>query len=248
MQTWFADALVLRLTPFRETDVVVHLLTAEGGALPLLARGARRSVKRFGGALDYFCLLTAEVRPSRQGMGTLLGVELVKAFDGVRNDVDRYYAGCHFLEIVRRGAKEGDPSPELFQLLLSALARCDGDAHLPSLVRIFEVKALACLGYELALEGCPSCGHALTAGATGDREGRVSCVPCAPRGSEALSPGTLLTLRAAMRLPLDRFHTLRFAGGAAQEAGILLEAALGAALGGPLRRPADPLCSFREVP
>lgn len=244
MHALFTDALVLRLTPFRETDVVVHLLTAEGGALALLARGARRSVKRFGGALDYFCHLKAEVRPSRQGMGTLLGVELVRTFDGVRNDVERYYAGCHFLEIVRRGVKEGDPAPELFQLLLSAVTHCAGAVHLPSLVRIFEVKALACLGYELSLQGCPTCGQALTGGAAGDREGRVSCVPCGPQGSAALSPGTLQTLRAATRLPLDRFHTLRFAGGTAHEAGILLEAALEAALGGPVRRPADPRGSF----
>ncbi|NTU59696.1 MAG: DNA repair protein RecO [Deltaproteobacteria bacterium] len=230
MTTHFADALVLRLTPFREADAVVHLLTREAGTLAVMARGARKSQKRFGGALDYFCLVRAEIRPARQGMGALLGVELLRAFEAVRSDVDRYYAGCHFLEVARRGAREGDPAPELFALLEAGLDALDRGAHRESVVRTFQVRALGCLGYEPALDACSACGAPLAEGARADA-GRLACGACARAGAKALSAGTLQTLRAALRLPLERVGTLRFTDAAAAEAAALLDGALAAALG-----------------
>lgn len=235
MNSFLADALVLRLTPFREADVVVHLLTREAGTLSVLARGARKSMKRFGGALDYFCLIRAEIRPARHGMGALLGVELLGSYEAVRNDVERYYVGCHFLDVARRGTREGDPAPELFSLLSACLETLDNGAPCSSLVRIFQTKALRCLGYEPSLDACPLCGEPLERGAFAEG-GRLVCRSCAGTSARPVAPGTLQTLRAAARLPLGRMGSLRFTGVAEAEAAALLEPALGAALGVPSDR------------
>lgn len=241
MKSLFTDALVLRLTPFREADLVVHLLTRDLGVIALLARGARKSQRRFGGALDYFCHLQADLRPARAGMGTLQQVELRRAFEGVRGDVERYYLGCHFLEVVRRGAKEGDPAPELFDLVVHALAALDRSSHPSSVRRVFQVRALEAFGYGPALASCFSCGRSLEQAAWVSSGQGVLCTHCGgeplaspnvgERGRGTLSPGTVRTLQAASRLPLDRLGTLRFTALAESESKPFLDAALRSAIG-----------------
>src|SRR5581483_4569309 len=48
------DALVLRSIAYGEAEAVVHLLVRGRGRVAAFARGARRSRKRFGGALEPF--------------------------------------------------------------------------------------------------------------------------------------------------------------------------------------------------
>jgi len=234
MHATFTDALLLHLTPYRDADAVVQLLSGDLGLLPLLARGARKSRKRFGGALDYFCLVRAEVRPGRHGMGTLLGVELLRSFQAIAADVDRYWAGCRLLETARLGAREGDPAPALFELLVSSLGALDAGSDPGSLTRVFQARVLRVLGYDLPLEECCLCGEGLDPAGAASLSGAVSCRPCAGPGATSLSAGALQTLRAACRLPLDRLGTLRLTAGTEAELAVLLEAALGSALG---RRP-----------
>lgn len=234
MHALFTDALLLHLTPYRDADAVVQVLSRNLGLLSLLARGARKSRKRFGGALDYFCLVRAEVRPGRQGMGTLLGVELLRPFQTIAADVDRYWAGCRLLEAARLGAREGDPAPALFDLLISSLGALDAGADPGSLTRVFQTRLLGVLGYGLPLDECCLCGEGLTPAGAASLSGAVSCRPCAGPAAVPLSPGALQTLRAAGRLPLDRLGSLRVTSGAEAELGGLLDAALASALG---RRP-----------
>lgn len=209
---------------------MVQLLTPELGVVSLLARGARKSARRFGGALDYFCRLEAELRPARHGLGTLVGVELLGAFERVRGDVDRYWLGCHFLEVARWGVREADPAPAVYSLVLAALGALDRGADPASLRRVFQVQGLRALGYGLMLDACPSCLADLAAGSA-VRGPQVVCRGCAGARASALSPGALETLRAAARLPLDRLATLRLTGAAEGEVGALLDDALASALG-----------------
>lgn len=237
MKTEASEALLLRVTPYGEADTVVHLLTREAGLVPLLARGARKSQRRFGGALDYFCLLSAELRRGRQGLGSLLGVELLRSFDAVRACVDSYLLGSHFLEVARLGAREACPAPELFELVLACLDALDRGGPASGLGCVFQARALSALGYGLSLECCPSCatelrpqGATLHGGAGAGAAG-VTCVDCAGHGGRALSPGAFQSLRAALRLPLDRLGTLRLTAAVEAEIRTPLEGLLVTALG-----------------
>jgi DNA repair protein RecO len=163
-------------------------------------------------------------------LGTLLGVELLGAFEGVRGDVDRFWLGCHFLEVARSGAREADPVPELYALVVAALGALDRDADPASLRRVFHVKGLIALGYGLLLDECPSCAGEL-AGAAAVEGTQVLCRRCAAPPTPMISAGALQTLRAAARLPLDRLATLRMTGTVEDELGALLDAALASALG-----------------
>jgi DNA repair protein RecO (recombination protein O) len=68
------DGIVVRMTNYGESDRIVEFLTAEEGRVSMIARGARRSRKRFGGALDLFAGLRTHAQPS-SNLWTLKSVD-----------------------------------------------------------------------------------------------------------------------------------------------------------------------------
>ena len=226
------EAFLLHATPYRESDLVVVLLTRRYGRVSALARGARRSRRRFGGALDYFRLLEAELRPARTGaLGQLLGAEVLRFFGGASAGVESYWAGCHILEVARLGARDGDADEGLFRLVEASLGALEGGSDPGSLVRVFQTRALSAFGYELPAQGCPTCGASYRDRAAVQVGASVACVRCAGPGGRALSAGAVRTLDTALRLPLSRLGALRVPGSIGREIDPLLEDALLAALG-----------------
>ena len=59
------QALVLRSVDFSEADRILHLLVPEVGRITVMAKHARKSVKRFGGTLDLFNHLQVEIARKR---------------------------------------------------------------------------------------------------------------------------------------------------------------------------------------
>ncbi len=235
MPATFAHAFLLRLTPFKESDAVVELLTRQLGKISLMARGARRSRKRFGGALDYLCLFDAEVVPPRSGMGRLNSVELRHCFDNIRNDVDRFTAAGHMLDVMRMGTREGDPSQDPFDLLHGALDALDADtlsdAGVTALVLIFQIKMIAQLGYGLEGDYCSRCSEPVGEGALSFADLAPVCASCADARSVAISAGARKTLAAAQRAHNAKLAGLRITDAIAGELIPLVESALTRALG-----------------
>jgi len=48
------NGIIIRLLPFKDSDLIVTLITQEHGKISCLAKGARNSKKRFSGGLDLF--------------------------------------------------------------------------------------------------------------------------------------------------------------------------------------------------
>ena len=64
------EAIVLRLWPFQEADLIVSLFTREQGRIKGVARHAMRSRRRFGGALEPMTVVRAAYaeRPKQELM------------------------------------------------------------------------------------------------------------------------------------------------------------------------------------
>ncbi|GAB4260747.1 MAG: hypothetical protein Kow0092_09780 [Deferrisomatales bacterium] len=230
------EALLLRATPYGEADLVAVLLSPCHGRVAALAKGARRSRRRFGGVLDYFNLLEVQVRPGRSGLGRLLDADLLRTYAAVRRDVEAYRTAGQMLEIAHLGSREGAGEEGWFGLVRGGLEALDGGGDPESLVAVFQVKALAVLGYGLDLDRCPRCGRpypddgyahrpAVRSGAA------VVCRACGDPRAPALSLGALRTLQAALGLPPGRLGRLRVPRAIQGELGPVLEALLAEALG-----------------
>ena len=190
-----SEAIVLHAFDYLESSRIVRLVTRDAGMRSAIAKGARKSRRRFGSGLDLFGQGTASLhtRPGRE-LDTLTGFEDVRARDALAEDLERFTGAEAIAEIVLRFGREGGDA-ELFDALAGAL-----DALLGSSQDVAREATLAgawrvigALGFGPAMEDCAECGGALDAGAPATfthSAGGVLCARCASltAGGRTLPP------------------------------------------------------------
>ncbi|MCM2359134.1 MAG: DNA repair protein RecO, partial [Geobacteraceae bacterium] len=157
MEILRCDAVVLGALDYREADRLVTLFTLEHGKVKGVARGAKRSIRRFGGALEQFARLAVQLA-LKGGLARIDGADVATIHPGIRADLLKIgYAGyaCEAVDLL---LPEGLPNPRLFRLLSAYLERLDAAPAAASDRRFFEANLLNVLGYRLPLEECASCG------------------------------------------------------------------------------------------
>ena len=220
-------ALLLRVVDYGESDRIVHLLTPDHGRLTAIAKGARRSVRRFGGTLDLFNHLRVQVDFGRKTtMARLDQARLIGSFEPLRIDPGRFALGCYLLELFDRLAPEGGNRADMRRLFDSALDALKVIAIWEPSLRLrtlLELRALDALGLRPELRNCVRCGE--SAGRTAEvdfhvADGGVVCGVCAPRmeGLLRVHLGTLRALEQGLRLDFGRLDRLGIGGQSLDEA------------------------------
>lgn len=181
--------VVLRVTPTKEADYILTLLTDTLGRISTIARGARRRTSRIAAGCEL--LAFSELVLYRRGNWYYLDeASTISLFDGVRQDVELLALGSYFAEMTECVTAEDEPSPEILALLLNALYALSALQKPQALVKAaFELKLLALSGYEPLLDGCAVCGERNPAQPVFDtREGVLLCGGCARRGADGIVP------------------------------------------------------------
>ena len=146
-----AEAVVLRVTDYGEADRIVSVFTLEQGKLQGVAHGAKRSRKRFGGALEPFAHLKLQLQQGK-GLPTLSSADILNIFPGIRGGLDKIGCAAYACELVERLTPDEEPNPRLFRLLYCYLERLDQAPPSPSDRRFFAVNLLKILGYQPDLQ------------------------------------------------------------------------------------------------
>src|SRR6478735_6565548 len=121
MERFVDRAVVLSTVDYGEADRLVTLLTREHGKLSAFAAGARKSKRRFAGALEPGTLVKAQL-VSRHGTTFRLdSVDVERGFYGVRGDLPRIARALYAIELCRELVRDEQPHTELFELLLEYL-------------------------------------------------------------------------------------------------------------------------------
>jgi hypothetical protein len=141
---------------YGDADWIVDWLSREHGRIALHARGARRSQKRFGGALSFF--VTADIdfdHDVRQSLGHLRSASVAESMVDIARDMTAFTHGSYAVEVARELCLEGQVNRELYDLLVE-LYRClrEHGASLPVL-RAFELRALESVGLSPAVHEFP---------------------------------------------------------------------------------------------
>jgi len=224
------EALILRSVDFGESDRIVHLLVPETGRLTAIAKGARRSFKRFPGTLDLFNHLRVSVERRRAAsMARLEHAQLLRTFHHLRTDTTRFALGCYLLELLDRLAPEGGARADtkrMFGFALAALAILDDERPDLRLRTLLELRALDAVGLRPELRCCVRCGQRVGAGPRGSRvgfhiaEGGPVCEGCAESGQDLLPIhlGTLRALERSLEFAPGRLARLALGGVSLAEA------------------------------
>lgn len=196
--------LILRLRALGESDILVDLFTRGLGRATALAKGGKRSKKRFFGLLLTGHYLSLQLAPAPRGgdLWRLDSASLENAHLGLRRDYRRFLAAGPVLELLLRGAAVHDPQPEALDLALLTLARMERASvgrETASALVVFLVRLLSEMGYGLNLGECVHCGRPYQQGrgARLSPAGGLVC-GCRPpeRGSVDAPPGLVKGLAA----------------------------------------------------
>jgi DNA repair protein RecO (recombination protein O) len=189
--------LLLGRVAYGEADLIVHLFTEPMGKVAALARGARRSQKRFGGSLEALHTLTLHLGGRPQGeLFTLKEAALETTRLGLTSDLDSLETAGKALAWVKQSAPPLTPEPRVWSALLALLDELERPEHIEprSLLVAFGVQLLDGLGWGLDLERCVSCGKPCPEGQAAwvhPERGGLICRSCG--GGPLLLPGQLRT-------------------------------------------------------
>lgn len=206
------DAVILNSTDYGESDRIITFYTRDYGKLKGIAKGARRSKKRFVGNLEpASCVRLVFFQTGKSELVRVEAIALAEGYDLLKDDIERYARACYALELTNEMTGEGMKNADFFDTLTGFLRLLDeGDGR--GMLRFFEIKALALSGYLPHLEGCAACkaGHGGEMLFFSSEKGGVICRKCAAflKNIIPLSAGTAGFLSMAARLKVEKLKRL----------------------------------------
>ncbi|OFV86567.1 MAG: DNA repair protein RecO, partial [Acidobacteria bacterium RBG_16_68_9] len=183
-------AIVLRARSYGESDKIVTFLTQDLGKLTGIAKGAKRSRRRFANSLDPLARVRVyfRLRPGST-LAFLESCELQRPATCF-SEPDRFAYASYLIELVDQMTVEEHPIRELYGLLQEGLAELEKAPPTSALLRGFELQLLTRTGYEPQLERCSSCQRLLNADGIvflDTAHGMLSCGGCNRPGRPLLS-------------------------------------------------------------
>src|SRR5437764_14304148 len=119
------EAVVRRTMRYGEADRILHLYTPARGRVGAIAKGVRRARSRFGGRLEPFFRIQAELHEGRGELLTVTGAQTVDAHGRLRGDARALDAAARACDAVGRLFETSEPHPGVFNLLCRKLALLD---------------------------------------------------------------------------------------------------------------------------
>src|ERR1017187_110991 len=122
-----SEAIVLRTYPLREADLLVTLFTRAEGKVRGVARSAKKSKRRFGGALEPMTYVRAfyDVR-ERQELARLDACEVLESPLATEVSYPRAVALAHVAELLDELLPDREANDAIFRLTLSVLHALTG--------------------------------------------------------------------------------------------------------------------------
>jgi DNA repair protein RecO (recombination protein O) len=156
-----SEAIVLRTYPLREADLLVTLFTRAEGKVRGVARSAKKSKRRFGGALEPLTVVRTfyDVREGHE-LARLDACEVLESPLSQEVSYPRAVALAHVGELLDELLPDHEANDAVFRLALATLAQLRSpEIWMP--VIYFDLWMTRLMGYLPDLSGCIVCGRAL---------------------------------------------------------------------------------------
>ncbi|HTK94149.1 MAG TPA: DNA repair protein RecO [Terriglobales bacterium] len=202
-----SEAIVLRSYPLREADLLVTLLTRTDGKVKGVARAAKKSKKRFGGALEPLTYVKA-YWDDREGheLARLDACEVLESPLADEVDYPRAVALGYVAEVLDQVLPDREPNDAMFRLALAVLSHLRaGVIWMP--LTYFDLWIVRLMGLLPELHECIECGTALN----GSRAwfhplaDGLMCVQHKRLASTEMQPESRALAAEMFRLPIDKF-------------------------------------------
>jgi DNA repair protein RecO (recombination protein O) len=201
-------ALVIRTVDYNESDRIVTLLTERFGRISAIAKGGRRSQKRFVGALEPFLVLEVDVRSGKGELGWLEQARVVNAFPRILKDLSKIEIAGAAIELVRLGTPIRQPDLTLFSTVIALFQMLDEkDNGQQELLVCFQVRLMALLGFAPCFDSCGHCGKRPAENRAAFFEPRLGHLVCKACGGARVYLSAMTRQRLIYALSPD-WHTM----------------------------------------
>ncbi len=194
-------SIIMDIREIGESDLLVTFFTREKGKLKGIAKGAKRSKKRFFNCLDLFCLVLMEMEKRKnRDISFLHSCKLIQPFNRIREDYRAFVLASYMIELADILFPVGVPDESMFCILESSLNMLQEKQNYEFILTNYEAKAMFIGGYGINLDRCQNCGRAYQGKGNGvflAYKGGIICLNCIKnvRPLLTLEPDTINTLK-----------------------------------------------------
>jgi DNA repair protein RecO (recombination protein O) len=203
-----SEALILRSYPLREADLLVTLFTRQEGKVRGVARAAKKSKRRFGGALEPLTYVRAYYEDrERQELSRLDSCEVIESPLATEVSYPRAVALGHLAELLDELLPDREANDAVFRLTLAVLSSLRGP-EIWMAVTYFDLWLTRLMGFMPELTECIVCGrplngsrayfHALADG--------LMCPDDKRLASSEMSSESRMLAAQMLRAPVDSFE------------------------------------------
>ena len=182
-------AILLRRVDFGDDDLILTVFSPTRGKISLIAKSARKSRKRFCGALDLFSAYEVVYTTGKGRLPNLQEATVKHPFCQIRSHFKKTAYASYFVEIINHWMEPDVAQPRVFELLFQVLDRLDR-SDLPDelLSIVFQMTLMIISGFSPNFTTCCLC-HTGMDGLNGCRiginftKGGLICSSCKDRKS-----------------------------------------------------------------
>lgn len=217
---------MLRRTDFGDYDLIITFFTLNKGKISVIAKSAKKSVRRFSGILELFSVLDIVCSTGRRpGLSVLQEAALKHPFAGIRKDVIKTAYASYWAELINEWMEMGEKQIQLYHLFQHVLCELDlGQIPDKALSIQFQIRFIAMSGLCPDLSICSICKTRLEKIKKNEvvfdlQKGGLVCEKCAIGSSRqiSLSKGTIKQLLWIKSGNLDKVSRIRFSSRALKE-------------------------------
>ena len=159
MPFFSTSGILLRKIEYGDYDLILVFLTKSKGKISVIAKNAKKSVKRFAGILEPFFMLDIVCKVGKGNLAVLCEADLINSYGKIRTDINKTAYASYWVEIISSRIEDGCQNSKLFDLLNHVLDVINKDCFLNKEVSIlFLMKFLLLWGTVPLLEKCCVCG------------------------------------------------------------------------------------------
>jgi DNA repair protein RecO (recombination protein O) len=207
-------AMVLGSTDYGESDRIITFYTADYGKVKGVAKGVRKSRRRFVNKLEPFSNINLSFfHKENRELVRVEECKIIYDFSNIKTDIEKLSYGSYMLELLGAMTREGQKNTPAFNLLLKFLEMLDEGENPEKVVIFFEMRLLSILGYHPHMDGCVTCMNAPGGGKVyyfSSKRGGIVCEDC-KGGLSILIPistGTARFLLSVSRMNLNKLKRL----------------------------------------
>ncbi|GAA0341180.1 DNA repair protein RecO [Bacillus carboniphilus] len=218
------EGIVIRTTPYGETNKIVTLFTREWGKIGVMARGAKKPSSKLSSCTQLFTVGSYLIQMSR-GLGTLHQGEASQSMRHLREDIVLTAYAAYIVELVEKATDERKPNPRLYEDLVLTLHYLQ-EEYDPDIMKVlFEIKMLPLLGLKPTLNECVNCKEKQGQFGFSVRENGFLCHRCFEIDPYyiPISPSTTKLLSQFSRIKLEQIGSINVKESTKKELNLVME-------------------------